>query len=86
MTESTAFTPMSDDETRASGSTLLGRPDSPCIGICSTLFDEVCQGCGRTQLEVSNWVFMTDEERNAVWTRILAEGTAQGYNPDGSRK
>ncbi len=86
MTESTALTPMSDDETRASGSTLLGRPDSPCIGICSTLFDEVCQGCGRTQLEVSNWVFMTDEERNAVWTRILAEGTAQGYKPDGSRK
>jgi len=50
------------------------------------LLDEVCQGCGRTALEVSNWVFMTDEERNVVWARILAEGTAQGYNPDGSRK
>ncbi|WP_296226417.1 DUF1289 domain-containing protein [Ralstonia sp. UBA689] len=77
---------MSDDAPAATDSTLFGRPDSPCIGICSTLFDEVCQGCGRTALEVSNWVFMTDEERNAVWTRILAEGAAQGYNPDGSRK
>lgn len=25
-------------------------------------------------MEVSNWVFMTDEEKKAVWTRILAQG------------
>lgn len=50
--------------------------DSPCIGICSTLFDDVCQGCGRTILEVSNWVLMTDEEKKNVWARITAEGTA----------
>ncbi len=51
-------------------------PDSPCIGICSTLFDEICQGCGRTAMEVSNWVFFSDEEKRAVWNRIRAEGTA----------
>lgn len=51
-------------------------PDSPCIGICSTLFDEVCQGCGRTAGEVSNWVFLSDEEKLAVWRRITAEGTS----------
>ncbi|SDV50509.1 DUF1289 domain-containing protein [Chitinasiproducens palmae] len=57
-------------------SDLHDRPDSPCIGICSTLFDEVCQGCGRTALEVSNWVFMNEAERRAVWDRIEREGTA----------
>ncbi len=28
--------------------------DSPCIGVCTTLYDEICQGCGRTLGEVSN--------------------------------
>ncbi len=31
--------------------------DSPGIGVCTTLYDDVCQGCGRTLGEVSNWVF-----------------------------
>ncbi|MHA6823546.1 DUF1289 domain-containing protein [Ralstonia pseudosolanacearum] len=91
MTDPTAFFPpagndVDSDTDSAPSGTLFSRPDSPCIGICSTLFDEVCQGCGRTALEVSNWVFMSDDERNVVWTRILAEGTAQGFNPDGSRR
>ena len=48
--------------------------DSPCVAVCSTLFDDICRGCGRTVTEVSNWVFMTDEEKQAVWVRIRAEG------------
>ncbi len=56
-----------------------GDSDSPCIGICSTLFDEICKGCGRTALEVSNWVVMTDDEKHAVWARIQAEGTAMRF-------
>jgi predicted Fe-S protein YdhL (DUF1289 family) len=59
---------------------LFDRPDSPCIGICSTLFDEVCQGCGRTAMEVSNWVFLSDEEKQAIWERITREGTARRFN------
>jgi predicted Fe-S protein YdhL (DUF1289 family) len=58
------------------GSQLHQLPDSPCIGICSTLFDEVCQGCGRTAGEVSNWVFLSDAEKLEVWRRITAEGTS----------
>jgi predicted Fe-S protein YdhL (DUF1289 family) len=50
------------------------RPDTPCVAICSTLFDEVCRGCGRTVSEVANWVFMSEEEKNVVWERILREG------------
>lgn len=48
--------------------------DSPCVAICSTLFDEICRGCGRSAMEVSNWVFMTEEEKQIVWTRIRAQG------------
>jgi len=49
-------------------------PDSPCVGICTTLFDDVCRGCGRTAQEVAQWVFLSDEEKHAVWQRIIAEG------------
>ncbi len=50
------------------------RPDSPCVAVCTTLFDDVCRGCGRTAVEVANWVFMTEDEKDAVWTRIRAQG------------
>ena len=58
----------------------LMRPDSPCVAVCTTLYDEVCKGCGRTYVEVANWVFMSDEEREVVWHRIDAEATAWRYN------
>jgi predicted Fe-S protein YdhL (DUF1289 family) len=51
-----------------------GAADSPCVAVCSTLFDDICRGCGRTVMEVANWVFMDDAEKQAVWVRIRAEG------------
>ncbi|VVD59401.1 hypothetical protein PAQ31011_00017 [Pandoraea aquatica] len=65
-------------------SELHDRPDSPCIGVCSTLFDDVCKGCGRTAYEVSNWVFFTEQEKAAVWERITREGTAMRFCDSGS--
>jgi predicted Fe-S protein YdhL (DUF1289 family) len=53
--------------------------DSPCIGVCTTLYDEICQGCGRTLSEVSNWVFLSDEEKLSVWKRIREDGTAMRF-------
>jgi len=52
------------------------RPDSPCIAVCTTLYDEVCKGCGRTFMEVANWAFLTQDEREVVWQRIEKEATA----------
>lgn len=49
--------------------------DSPCVAVCSTLYDDICRGCGRTAMEVANWVFLDDKEKQQVWQRI----TAQGY-------
>lgn len=51
------------------------RPDTPCVAVCSTTFDDICRGCGRTYIEVAHWVSMSDQEKEAVWQRI----TAQGY-------
>lgn len=50
------------------------RPDTPCVAVCSTTFDEVCRGCGRTYIEVAHWVSMSAEEKERVWVRILAQG------------
>ncbi|MGV8898792.1 MAG: DUF1289 domain-containing protein [Burkholderiaceae bacterium] len=50
------------------------RPDTPCVGVCSTTFDAVCRGCGRTVAEVANWVFLLPKEKDDIWRRITAEG------------
>ena len=46
----------------------------------STLFDDICRGCGRTAMEVANWVFMTEEEKREVWIRIKAQGYPRRNN------
>ncbi len=48
--------------------------DSPCVAVCSTLYDEICRGCGRTTMEVANWVFLSNDEKHAIWQRIKAQG------------
>ena len=50
------------------------RPDTPCVAVCSTTFDDICRGCGRTVVEVAHWVSMSDADKELVWTRILAQG------------
>lgn len=47
--------------------------DSPCVAICTTLYDDVCRGCGRTADEVAQWVTFTDEQKQAVWERLERE-------------
>lgn len=56
------------------------RPDSPCIAVCTTLYDEKCKGCGRTYLEVAHWNEMALPDREVVWKRIDKEATAWRYN------
>lgn len=52
------------------------RPDSPCIGYCSTtLGDPVCRGCGRTSTEVDQWILLSENQKQAIRERIALEGT-----------
>jgi uncharacterized protein len=53
---------------------------SPCIAVCTTLYDEICKGCGRHYIEVAQWEQMTQEQRDIVWKRIDTEATAWRYN------
>lgn len=46
---------------------------TPCISIC--VIDpqsELCEGCGRTLDEISNWSRMTADERRAVMSALPA--------------
>ena len=58
----------------------MTRPDSTCIAVCTTLYDEVCKGCGRTYAEVAFWNQMDESEREVIWQRIDSEATAWRYN------
>ena len=62
------------DSPPATRDTAFTATDSPCVAVCSTLFDEYCRGCGRSAMEVANWVFMSEDEKRAVWQRIRAQG------------
>ena len=59
---------MTDDEK------LPERPDTPCVAVCSTTFDEICRGCGRSVVEVAHWVSMPPDAKERVWVRILSQG------------
>lgn len=51
----------------------MTRPDSPCKGVCTTLYTEYCKGCNRHYIEVANWGQMTEEQKEAVWERLENE-------------
>jgi predicted Fe-S protein YdhL (DUF1289 family) len=53
------------------------RPDTPCVAVCSTTFDAVCRGCGRTVAEVAQWTILTATEKEEIWLRITVEGYPQ---------
>jgi uncharacterized protein len=40
--------------------------DSPCRKVCKLNGNGICVGCGRTQEEVSSWLYMPVAERQQV--------------------
>jgi predicted Fe-S protein YdhL (DUF1289 family) len=74
-----ALNTMSDDTHK------LAATDSPCIAVCTTLYDDICRGCGRTAIEVANWVLLDEIEKQEVRQRIAQQGYPRGYpRGDGS--
>lgn len=55
------------------------RPDSPCIAICDTLYQDYCTGCGRHYMEVAQWNGYTQEAKDVIWARIESQGTAKRF-------
>lgn len=54
--------------------TAAARPDSPCVAVCTTLYDEICRGCGRHYLEVANWNQLEQDKKDRIWQRITVAG------------
>lgn len=45
---------------------------SPCIGVCRMdENDELCLGCQRTTEELCAWSGATEDEKRAVWVKVL---------------
>lgn len=45
-----------------------------CVAVCTTLYDDICRGCGRTADEVSQWVTLTPEQKAEVRERVAKQG------------
>jgi predicted Fe-S protein YdhL (DUF1289 family) len=39
---------------------------SPCISVCVLDGDDVCEGCYRTALEITDWVMYSNDEKREV--------------------
>lgn len=44
---------------------------NPCIDICKFDSHGLCLGCGRTKQEKKSWNKLDDQEKHAIWLRIL---------------
>jgi predicted Fe-S protein YdhL (DUF1289 family) len=63
-------------------SNLHDLPDSPCIGVCSTLFDEVCKGAAVRPPRYRTGCSSATKKKRAVWERITRDGTAMRFQYD----
>ncbi|TVP53306.1 MAG: DUF1289 domain-containing protein [Halomonadaceae bacterium] len=43
----------------------------PCIDICEFNKRGECKACGRTQAERKQWKQLPDEDKQAIWERVL---------------
>jgi predicted Fe-S protein YdhL (DUF1289 family) len=45
---------------------------SPCVSICVLDEDDICAGCYRSALEITDWVIMNDNRKREV-LRLCAQ-------------
>jgi hypothetical protein len=51
---------------------------SPCISVCALDDQDVCTGCQRTAVEITQWGRMSDEQRRDVLRLAHQRAVAQG--------
>ncbi|MBD8483013.1 DUF1289 domain-containing protein [Pseudomonas coleopterorum] len=57
----------------------LAKPvKSPCISVCALDEDDVCTGCQRTAVEITQWGRMNDDQRRDVLRLAHERAVAQG--------
>ena len=46
--------------------------ESPCTGVCKYApNNNVCLGCGRTEPEITDWIFLSNDEKQQIVDRIF---------------
>ncbi|WP_022961669.1 DUF1289 domain-containing protein [Halopseudomonas pelagia] len=51
----------------------------PCIDICKFNRHDICKACGRTYEEKKSWKRLSDQDKQAIWTRVLnSHGSGSG--------
>ena len=43
---------------------------SPCNGVCTLDFFDICRGCQRTREEISKWYVMSNTEKQCIIDRV----------------
>ena len=57
---------------KAAGIALADFVPSPCISVCRiAAATGVCEGCFRTLDEIAGWSSASEEEKLAIWNRLL---------------
>lgn len=51
---------------------------SPCISVCALDEQDVCTGCQRTAVEITQWGRMSDDQRREVLRLTHQRALAQG--------
>ncbi|MGK0441559.1 MAG: putative Fe-S protein YdhL (DUF1289 family) [Pseudohongiellaceae bacterium] len=39
---------------------------SPCISVCVLNNDDICEGCYRSSLEITDWVMYSNDEKREI--------------------
>ena len=59
-----------------------GPVPSPCISVCRMdASSGLCEGCFRTLDEVASWAMASDEEKRAVWQRLVRRARTPRPHP-----
>ena len=46
--------------------------ESPCTGVCKYAANStICLGCGRTEPEITDWMFLSNSEKQQIIDRIF---------------
>jgi uncharacterized protein len=65
--------------------TQLGKPDSPCINVCSLdAATQMCMGCLRTIEEIAQWAAYSDAQRDGVYRKLAARRGAYNFRNENS--
>ena len=45
---------------------------SPCISVCALGDDDICIGCYRSSVEITDWFMASDEQKREILARARA--------------